>query len=155
MYIFILLAAILCVTQLAAQEYDNPIFRPRPGEVVQVGSSYNIVWTPTKGDIISIEIWNQFSLARYLNGSNCFLDDNNTLCSQIAQNIPNSGSFLWQIPGNTPPSNSYYLDIYVPNPDSNGPYYYMTGNFTIDKVALPSSTSITPSKSTPIGSTNA
>ena len=126
-----------------AQEFNNPISRPQTGEILTAGSTYNIVWTPNTGDIIGIEIWNSFSIASSFTGSSCTLDDNNTMCSQIVASMPNSGSLSWKIPDNAPPSDNYFLDIYVPNPDLGGPFYYMTGNFSIRHGTASTSSSAT------------
>jgi hypothetical protein len=121
----------------AAQlNYTNPISQPQPGEVVTSGSTYYIVWTPTKGNTISIEIWNTFSLASYFNGSNCVVDGENPDCSQIAANIPNTGNFEWHVPSNVPDSDTYWLDIFIPDPDIAAPSYYLTANFSINKASL-------------------
>jgi hypothetical protein len=129
----------LFMTQATAQGFDNPINHPALGEVVPLGKTYSIVWTPTHGDLISIELWNDFPLGEYFNGSNCVFDDDDPNCSQIASNVPNNGQFDWKVPSNSPPSDTYYLDIFVPDPDINGPYYYMTGNFSISKDAAKTS----------------
>lgn len=130
--VILALTTILAAVNLsAAQAYDNPISRPQPGEILTAGSTYNIVWTPNKGDIVGIEIWNSFPIVSSFDQSPCILDDNNTMCSSLVPNMENSGSFSWKIPENAPTSDAYYLDIYVPNPDAGGPYYYMTGNFSI------------------------
>jgi hypothetical protein len=133
------------ITFSTAQTY-NPISRPQPGEILTAGSTYNIVWTPNKGSIVGLEIWNSFPITLSFNQSNCVLDDNNTLCSQLDPGFPNSGSYSWKIPDTAPSSDEYYLDIYVPNPGLGGPFYYMTGNFSIRKAspvvvsAVPSTT---------------
>lgn len=141
---------ILVITATSlAQPFNNPISRPQPGEILTAGSTYNIVWTPNTGDIIGIELWNSFSIASSFTGSSCTVDDNNTMCSQIIASMPNSGSFSWKIPDNAPQSDDYFLDIYVPNPGLDGPFYYMTGNFSIRNatVLTPSSTINTASTS--------
>ena len=132
---FLLLTAIT----IRAQD-DNPISRPREGETITAGTVYNITWTPTRGDLINIEIWNSFSLSSSFNGSNCHFDDFNVDCSGLIENITNSGSFLWNVPANAPVANNYFLDIYVPDAGVDGPFYFMTGNFSISNVGSPTST---------------
>ena len=133
--------SLLWINISSAQTFNNPISRPQPGEILIAGSTYNIIWTPNTGDTIGLEIWNSFSIASAFPGSNCVLDDNNTMCAQLSPGMPNSGSFSWKIPNNAPPSDNYFLDIYVPNPGLGGPFYYMTGNFSIRNEAASTPTS--------------
>jgi hypothetical protein len=137
----------LAMTSISlAQLFNNPILRPRAGEILTAGSTYIIVWTPNTGETIGIELWNSFSIFSSFADSNCTLDDNNTMCSQVIASMPNFGNFSWKIPDNAPPSDDYFLDIYVPDPDAGGPYYYMTGNFSIHHAiaSTPSSPSSSP-----------
>lgn len=142
-------AVVIFLAGYSAAQIDNPILQPQPGDVLTAGTTYNIIWAPTTGDLISIELWNGFSIASSFDGSNCNVDSNSPLCSQIIQNVSNSGSFLWTIPINAPVSDSYFLDIYVPDPGLGGPFYYMTGNFSIQIASSVTTTaSITTSQRT-------
>lgn len=142
-------------SQSSAQQASNPILNPKDGEIIAAGSTYNITWTPNQGVIVSIEIWNAFSIASFFNGANCDTEFVST-CSQLFSNITNTGSIIWHVPANAPISDGYYLDIYVPNPGQGGPYYYMTGNFSIHAASSVSTTS-TPTivSSTSLSSTTA
>jgi hypothetical protein len=113
-----------------AQDY-NPISHPQKGEIITAGSKYKVVWTPTNGDIVNLELFNSFAISSYFEGANCAEEENVPGCSQLFSNKTNSGSFLWNVPVNAPESDNYYLDLYVPNPGLGGPFYFMTGNFSI------------------------
>jgi len=131
----LLLLRVAIVTLLLEFSYgqaNNPILRPQAGEVLYAGTAYNITWTANTGSHIGIELWNGFSVSATL-GANCDLDEDNPNCHQVVVDITNSGFYEWAIPENAPASDTYWLDIYVPDPDIDGPYYYMTGNFTIQK----------------------
>jgi hypothetical protein len=117
---------------LSACQANNPILTPQTGEVIQAGTTYNITWTPNTGNEISIELWNGNSLANTL-GADCEDSEDSDSCTQVVSSMNNSGYYLWAVPNNAPQSETYWLDIYVPNPDFNGPYFYLTGNFTIQK----------------------
>jgi len=110
---------------------DNPISFPTTGSVLIAGQSYTISWTPTTGNLISIELWTSFPITSSFYGANCNFDDYNPSCSQLVQNISNSGSFVWNVPSSAPESSNYFLDLYVPDPGLDGPFYFTTGNFTI------------------------
>jgi hypothetical protein len=113
-----------------AQE-NNPISHPKPGEIITAGSQYKVVWTPTKGDIVSLVLFNNFAISPYFPGASCEAEENVPGCTEVFANKTNSGSFLWNVPVNAPESDTYYLDVYVPNPGPGGPFYFMTGNFSI------------------------
>jgi hypothetical protein len=155
----VLAFASLAAGQTGLDRYDNPILRPKKGEVIPAGTTYNITWKPNKGDIVSMELWSDVSLANSFNGSNCGLDTNSTFCTSFIENVTNSGSYLWQIPRDAPSSRNYYIDIYVPDPGLGGPFYYFTANFTITNATTPSSTVIsstgspTTTETSPVSST--
>lgn len=44
--ILALVVILSIVNYSSAQEFDNPISKPQPGEILTAGSTYNIVWTP-------------------------------------------------------------------------------------------------------------
>ena len=129
-------AIVTLLLQLSYGQANNPIIRPQAGEILHAGTIYNITWTPNTGSDIGIELWNGFSVSATL-GANCDLDEDNPNCHQVIVSTSNSGFYEWAIPANAPTSNTYWLDIYVPDPDINGPYYFMTGNFTIQKAINP------------------
>ena len=145
------LTFVLALTKLSTAQTYNPISRPQPREILTAGSTYNIVWTPNKGDIVGLELWNSFPIVLSFNQSYCIIDNNNTMCSQLDPGFPNSGSYSWKIPETAPESDDYFLDIYLPDPGPGGPFYYMTGNFSIRK-AKQVSISALPSTTTTIGS---
>jgi len=120
--------------------FDNPISHPQPGDVIQAGSTYNITWTPNRGQIVSIELWTNTSLAGIGNGTNCDVDDYATNCTAPFANISNTGWYLWNVPRNMPSSDEYYFDIYVPDPGPEGPFYYITGNFSVHNDTPPVTT---------------
>lgn len=132
----------VCAQRIRAQD-DNPISRPQGGETITAGTEYNITWTPTRGNIVSIEIWNEISLASSFNGINCHYDDYNVDCSLLIENITNSGSYLWHVPANAPVANNYFLDIFVPDAGFDGPFYFMTNNFSISNIGSPTTTAST------------
>lgn len=117
---------------LSACQANNPILTPQTGEVIQAGTTYNITWTPNTGDEIGIELWNGISLADTLS-SDCFEDEDSEFCTQVVSSMNNSGFYLWAVPADAPQSETYWLDIYVPNPGFDGPFFYLTGNFTIER----------------------
>jgi hypothetical protein len=131
--------------QSTAQLEDNPISHPKQGEIIAAGSIYTITWTPNKGVIVSIELYNGFSIASSFNGANCYINEFVPTCSELFSNVTNTGSMVWHVPTNAPISDQYYLDIYVPNPGVGGPFYYMTGNFSIRPASMiPSTTTQIP-----------
>lgn len=134
------LAFLLTTAQTIRAQNQNPITRPVGGETITAGTEYNITWTPTQGNLISIEIWNEISLASSFNGINCHYDDYNVDCSILIENITNSGSYLWHVPANAPVANNYFLDIFVPDAGIDGPFYFMTNNFSISNAGSPTGT---------------
>ena len=123
--------------QPAMSNEPNPVSQPQVGAVLTAGTSFNIVWTPTIGDLISIELWTKglnVSINAYFSGNNCLIP--NMACSMIAQNIANSGSFLWGIPANAPLLDDYFIDLYVPDPPPGEVYFYETGDFSIAKAGI-------------------
>jgi hypothetical protein len=123
--------------------FDNPISQPLAGDIIQAGSAYNITWTPNRGRIVSIELWTNATLTGIGNGTNCDVSDFATNCTALFANMSNAGWYLWNVPKNMPPSDEYYFDIYVPNPGPGGPFYYITGNFSIHNDTPPATTSST------------
>jgi hypothetical protein len=123
--------------------FDNPISHPLPGDIIQAGSAYNITWTPNRGRIVSIELWTNATLTGIGNGTNCDISDFARNCTALFANMSNAGWYLWNVPKNMPPSDEYYFDIYVPNPGPGGPFYYITGNFSIHNDTPPATTSST------------
>src|SRR5947207_9703436 len=91
----------------------NPILSPMAGELLTAGTTFTILWTPIKGDLVSIELWNI-----------------SVPISVLAQNISNTGTFQWAIPQGLPTSSNYFLDVYVPVLVGNYSYF-TTGLFTI------------------------
>ena len=141
--------AVLSLQRYSYAQNANPVTQPKRGEVLFAGSTYEILWIPGKGDVISIELYADVDLSNSFSGRNCFVDDYPPECSEILRNQDNNGSFLWNIPLNAPYSDNYFLDIYVPEPGVGGPYYFMTGNFSIHRRSLTSSsTTITASTET-------
>ena len=124
------LVFLLSIASSLAQPYNNPIIRPRAGETIDAGTNYTITWNANTGTAVSLELWNSFPIFSYFNGS-CIDDEDNPSCSLIFYDVTNSGEWVWQVPSDAPTSNEYFFDIYVPDPGIEGPYYYMTGNFTI------------------------
>jgi hypothetical protein len=147
---WVLLFSIAC--RSSAQLDSNPISHPKEGEIITAGSTYNITWTPNQGVIISIELWNGFPIASYFNGANCYIDQFVSTCSELFSNVSNTGSMQWHVPANAPTSDQYYFDIYVPDPAQGGPFYYVTGNFTIHPA---STTSQIPTKTPTASATSA
>jgi hypothetical protein len=124
--------------------FDNPISLPKTGDIIQAGSTYNITWTPNRGDIVSIELWTNSSLGGIGNGTNCDVSDFALNCTALFANMTNKGWYLWDVPKNMPSSDEYYFDIYVPDPGPGGPFYYITGNFSVHNDTPPvSSTTAT------------
>jgi hypothetical protein len=136
----LVIAFLLVTAQTIRAQDDNPITTPQGGDTITAGTVYNITWTPTRGNIVSIEIWNEISLRSSFNGTNCHYDGFDVDCSLLVDNITNSGSWLWYVPANAPVANNYFLDIFVSDAGFDGPYYFMTNNFSISDVGSPTST---------------
>ena len=147
--------AFLVTAQTIRAQDDNPIINPQGGDTITAGTVYNITWTPTRGNIVSIEIWNEISLRSSFNGTNCHYDGFDVDCSLLIDNTTNSGSWLWHIPANAPVAGNYFLDIFVSDAGSDGPYYFMTNNFSISDVGSPPSGTATgsPSVTSPVTGT--
>jgi len=120
--------------------FDNPISLPQTGDIIQAGSTYNITWTPNRGHIVSIELWTNSSLTGIGNGTNCDVSDFAPNCTALFANMTNKGWYLWNVPKDMPSSDEYYFDIYVPNPGPEGPFYYITGNFSVHNDTPPVTT---------------
>jgi Kre9/KNH-like N-terminal Ig-like domain len=125
---------------------SNPITQPIGASEIRSGSTYTIFWTPTAGNIISIELQADVPISNIIPGNPCLTPW--TGCVEIVSNISNSGSFVWNIPSNAPTSKNYYLDIYVPDPPPGYIFYFMTGNFSINPSAPVQSLTATATSST-------
>jgi len=143
----LLASVLLLLTSLCSAQDANPITQPKKNHYLKPGETYDILWTPTTPDIlelISIELMCDFNISTIFPGNPCLTPD--PTCIELASNISNTGNFTWKIPANAPQSKDYYLDIYVPDPPPGGPYYFMTGNFSINATAPPLDVLFTPPK---------
>jgi hypothetical protein len=155
-YSFALLASLLNLLNLCAAQDANPITQPKKGRYLKPGLTYDILWNVTKPDIldiISIELMCDLNISTIFPGNPCLTPD--PTCIELVSNISNTGNWTWKIPANAPQSNSYYLDIFVPDPPPGGPYYFMTGNFSINATDPAVSALIVPPKTATATSTSA
>lgn len=119
------------------------ITRPRTGEVLTAGTTYNILWTSSTYQFLSIELFNNDGIPvdTIFSGTEC---DGEAACGILVNNVTNTGSFLWNIPANAPPNNSYSLDIFVPSLSNTYIFAATTGDFSIQQGTF-ESVSVTPS----------
>jgi hypothetical protein len=137
--LFLLLASFFLLFEfVSAQDYLK-ILQPKEKRYLKPGATYQILWTANQttqwGDellVVSIELLSDQAISTIFPGNPCESPQSQTTCIEIASNISNIGNWTWSIPANAPQSPNYYLDIYVPNPPEGGPYYWMTGNFSIN-----------------------
>jgi len=133
------------VRMTAAQPY-NPIYQPRTGETVTAGTTYDIMWTPTSGNPISIELWFNNPPANANLSSECggFAGFNGCtdLLETIVDTTSNAGHFTWFIPVNLPTGNSYFLDLFEPGGTGPVPIFFISGFFRIENRGTSSETSL-------------
>lgn len=112
---------------IGTDDNGNPIYSPQAGDTIVAGSLITILWTPIHAtNLVSIELWNVNNSIATIVGQSCSVDD---VCSTLAQNLPNNGKFVWEVPSQLPANNEYFLDLYEPNVSNIS--YFTTGLFTI------------------------
>src|SRR5450432_3012402 len=141
---------------MAHNSNSNPFIHPADGETVKLGSAYTVTWSPTKGDNMWIELWEEevgFGGARGF-GDLCPSYLINPYCGLIAKNIPNKGSWTWDLTAATnKATGQYWLYMYA-NTDweGTGPLLSTSKRFQIVWAGNdgPSTTSTPAAKPTPL-----
>ena len=82
--------------------YPQPILQPSESTTIAPGTTFTITWRPSYHfSNITLELWDNTTIGYARNFSPTFSPCyhwNPPYCGSIAVNIPNSGSFDWQIP---------------------------------------------------------
>jgi len=104
------LSSVSAVTPPAAGDPSgNPIIHPGLGELIPAGQTYTITWTPTTPGDVSLLL---------LRGPST----NVVPILTIADTIPNTGSYAWNVPDTLAPDTSYYgIQLIV---EGTGQYQY-------------------------------
>lgn len=99
---FLIIALLLWAAFLSAQNLPLTVIAPNGGEIWEIGSTQNILWSQQ----------NLSGSVRLM-----LLGANSNVGSVIAQNIPvNAGSFTWTIPNSILPGNFYKVGVYLVSP---------------------------------------
>jgi len=87
-------------------QLTNPIIRPTVGDTLYAGSTFDIIWNvTTPGELVSLILRKGPS-------------NNIGIVGPIANDIDNTGEYLWSIPSNLVSGNDYAIQIIV-GPASN------------------------------------
>ncbi|KAK6336387.1 hypothetical protein TWF696_001947 [Orbilia brochopaga] len=103
------LAACAALVSAQAPTTPNAISNPISGDTITAGQSYDITWiNPTPGTV---------TLTLMTGPANQL-----TPVTTIASNIPNDGSYTWNVPSNIPANSGYSIRISYDNNPANWNY---------------------------------